>query len=171
MLDVSFGIDVEPDCPPYLATQYRGVVDGLPRLLDLLDANGVVSTCFCTGQVAERYPHRVTDLLGRGHELGSHGHGHRPFDTLSQGEARQDITASTDVLRSFGVPVTSFRAPNLRFPDRYLTVLEEMSFTVDSSQAKYKRAYYAAATPTTLTRIPVSTTSSVLRLPRWMRDP
>jgi peptidoglycan/xylan/chitin deacetylase (PgdA/CDA1 family) len=171
MLDVSFGIDVEPDCPPYLATQYRGVVDGLPRILDLLDANGVVSTCFCTGQVAERYPHRVSDLLSRGHELGSHGHAHRPFDTLSQGEARQDIAASTDVLRSFGVPVTSFRAPNLRFPDRYLSVLEDMSFTVDSSQAKYKRAYYAPPTPTPLTRIPVSTTSSVLRLPRWMRDP
>ena len=171
MLDVSFGIDVEPDCPPYLATQYRGVVDGLPRILDLFDANEVVSTCFCTGQVAERYPQRITDLLGRGHELGSHGHAHRPFDTLSQAEARQDIAASTDILRSFGAPVTSFRAPNLRFPDRYLSLLEARDFAVDSSQAKYKRADYGSDTPTTLTRVPVSTTSSVLRLPRWVRDP
>src|SRR3989442_1701528 len=38
MLEVSLGIDVEPDCPPYLATQYRGVVEGLPRILDALDS-------------------------------------------------------------------------------------------------------------------------------------
>lgn len=171
MLEVSLGIDVEPDCPPYLATQYRGVIDGLPRILDALDHAGVPTTCFCTGQVAERYPLRVTDLVQRGHELGSHGHMHRPFDTLSHGEARQDIDRSTDVLRSFGAPVTSFRAPNLRFPDRYLPLLEERGFLVDSSQAKYKRAYYASHARTSLTRVPASTTSSVLRLPRLIRDP
>ena len=171
MLEVSLGIDVEPDCPPYLATQYRGVLDGLPRILDALDHAGVPTTCFCTGQVAERYPHRVTDLVKRGHELGSHGHTHRPFDTLSHTEARQDIAASTEVLRAFNAPVTSFRAPNLRFPDRYLPLLEEHGFLVDSSQAKYKRAYYVSTAGTSLTRVPASTTSSVLRLPRWIRDP
>jgi peptidoglycan/xylan/chitin deacetylase (PgdA/CDA1 family) len=171
MLEVSLGIDVEPDCPPYLATQYRGVEDGLPRILDALDRAGVPTTCFCTGEVAARYPQRVDDLLRRGHELASHGYSHRPFDTLSLEEARQDISAAADVLRSFGVPVTSFRAPNLRFPDRYLHLLEERGFLVDSSQAKYKRAYYAAPAPTTLTRVPASMTSSVLRLPRWIRDP
>jgi peptidoglycan-N-acetylglucosamine deacetylase len=170
MLEVSLGIDVEPDCPPYLATQYRGVVEGLPRILDALDAVGVPTTCFCTGEVAERYQHRVTDLVQRGHELGSHGHSHRPFDTLSETEARQDIAVSTSVLRAFGAPVTSFRAPNLRFPDRYLPLLEEHGFLVDSSHAKYKRAYYASRASTTLTRIPASITSSALRLPRVLRD-
>jgi peptidoglycan/xylan/chitin deacetylase (PgdA/CDA1 family) len=170
MLEVSLGIDVEPDCPPYLATQYRGVVDGLPRILDKLGAASVPTTCFCTGEVAERFPHRVTDILQRGHELGSHGHAHRPFDTLSASEARHDIAVSTKVLRSFGAPVTSFRAPNLRFPDRYLSLLEEHGFLVDSSQAKYKRAYYASRAPTTLARVPASITSSALRLPRVLRD-
>lgn len=171
MLEVSLGIDVEPDCPPYLATQYRGVVDGLPRVLDALDEAQVPTTCFCTGEVAERFPHRVTDLLRRGHELGSHGHTHRPFDSLSEAEARLEIGASTEVLRSFGAPVTSFRAPNLCFPDRYLPLLEEHDFVVDSSQAKYKRAYYGSTARTSLTRVPASMTSSVLRLPAWIRDP
>jgi len=170
MLEVSLGIDVEPDCPPYLATQYRGVMDGLPRILDALDNAGVASTCFCTGDVATRFPDRVRELLARGHELGSHGHAHRPFDTLSETEARADIAKSTTVLRSFGAPVTSFRAPNLRFPDRYLPLLEEHGFVVDSSQAKYKRAYYTSTAVTTLTRIPASITSSALRLPRMLRD-
>jgi len=170
MLEVSLGIDVEPDCPPYLATQYRGVVNGLPRILDALDALGVAATCFCTGDVATRFPHRVRDLVQRGHELASHGHAHRPFDTLSPTEAREDIVTSTAVLRSFGAPVTSFRAPNLRFPDRYLPLLEEHEFLVDSSQAKYKRAYYTSNAVTTLVRIPASITSSALRLPRLVRD-
>ncbi len=78
---------------------------------------------------------------------------------------------STEALRAFGVPVTSFRAPNLRFPDRYLPLLEEQHFEVDSSQAKYKRAYYGPPAPTRLTRVPASMTSSVLRLPAWIRDP
>jgi peptidoglycan-N-acetylglucosamine deacetylase len=170
MLEVSLGIDVEPDCPPYLATQYRGVVEGLPRILDALDYASVPTTCFCTGEVAERFPQRVADILQRGHELGSHGHAHKPFDTLSPPEARDDIATSTIVLRSFGAPVTSFRAPNLRFPDAYLPLLEEHGFLVDSSQAKYKRAYYAPRVPTKLARVPASITSSALRLPRVVRD-
>jgi len=170
MLEVSFGIDVEPDCPPYLATQYRGVADGLPKILDAIDKLGVAATCFCTGEVATRFPNRVRELLERGHELGSHGHAHRPFDTLSEIEARADIAASTSALRSFGAPVTSFRAPNLRFPDRYLPLLEEQGFVVDSSQAKYKRAYYTSTAQTSLVRIPASITSSALRLPAALRN-
>jgi peptidoglycan/xylan/chitin deacetylase (PgdA/CDA1 family) len=171
MLQVSLSIDVEPDCPPYLATQYRGVRDGLPKILDALHDVGVPTTCFCTGEVAERFPDRVTDLLRRGHELGSHGQTHRPFDGLSPRDARDEIVTSSAVLRSFGAAVTSFRAPNLRFPDHYLPLLEEHGYVVDASQAKYKRAYYRPGARSALVRIPASTTSSVLRLPKWIRDP
>jgi len=90
---------------------------------------------------------------------------------LSRDAARADIPASTAVLRSFGAAVTSFRAPNLRFPDAYLPLLEEHGFVVDSSQARYKSAYYRSRARTGLTRVPASMTSSVLRLPRWIRDP
>jgi peptidoglycan/xylan/chitin deacetylase (PgdA/CDA1 family) len=172
MFDVSLGIDVEPDCPPYLATQYRGIVEGLPRLLDLLDEQAVRTTCFCTGEVAERFPERIRELIRRGHELGCHGHTHRRFDTLDAADADEELSRSTTVMRGFGVPVTAFRAPNLRFPDRYVPLLERHGFRVDSSQARYKLAYYRRrATTTSVTRIPASTTSSVLRLPRAIRDP
>ena len=173
MREVSLGIDVEPDCPPYLATQYRGVVEGLPKALDVLDeaGSGVRVTCFCTGEVAERYPDRITEILRRGHELASHGHSHRRFDHISDAEAATEIRRSTDTLRSFGARVTSFRAPNLQFPRRHLQLLSAHGYQVDSSQAKYKADFYAAPTPTTLTRIPASMTSSMLRLPRWLRDP
>jgi peptidoglycan-N-acetylglucosamine deacetylase len=168
---VSLGIDVEPDCPPYLATQYRGILEGLPRVLDALDAEAVPVTCFCTGEVAERYPAAVRDIQRRGHELGCHGHTHRPFDTLDETAARREIELSTAALRSSGAAVTSFRAPNLRFPDAYLDLLEAHGYQVDSSQARYKRAYYTSTARTGLTRVPASMTSSVLRLPAMIRDP
>lgn len=171
MLEVSLGIDVEPDCPPYLATQYRGIERGLPRVLDVLDAAGIPATCFCTGEVAERFPDRVRDILRRGHELGSHGQTHRRFDRMPEPDARAEIARSTSTLRAFGAPVTSFRAPNLRFPANYLTLLEEHGYLVDSSQARYKLEYYGRAVLSRIRRIPASMTSSVLRLPRWIRDP
>jgi peptidoglycan/xylan/chitin deacetylase (PgdA/CDA1 family) len=171
MLHVSLGIDVEPDCPPYLATQYRGVRDGLPKLLAVLESEAVRTTCFCTGEVAERHGDRVRDIVDRGHELGAHGHTHRPFDGLTRSDAETEISRSTAVLRSFGTPVTSFRAPNLRFPDAYLDILENHGYRIDSSQAKYKVSYYTSRAETTLTRIPASMTSSVLRLPAWIRNP
>jgi peptidoglycan/xylan/chitin deacetylase (PgdA/CDA1 family) len=171
MIQVSLSVDVESDCPPYLATQYRGIEEGLPKLLDALDAAGVPTTCFCTGDVAERYPDVIRDIVRRGHELGCHGHTHRPFDTLDIHEATGEITRSSKILRSSGAPVQSFRAPNLRFPDQYLPLLEREGFSVDSSQAKYKRAYYTSSASTSLKRFPASATSSVLRLPRLLRDP
>ena len=171
MRDISLGIDVEPDCPPYLATQYRGIEHGLPRLLDALGKAGVQATCFCTGEVAARYPERIRDIIARGHELGCHGHTHTRFDRMTRRQAHDEISRASDVLRSFGVPVTSFRAPNLRFPSEYLTLLEHAGYHVDSSQAKYKAEYYRRAAVTRLRRIPASTTSSVLRLASWIRDP
>jgi len=67
--------------------------------------------------------------------------------------------------------VTSFRAPYLRFPEPYVRLLEGADFMLDSSLAKYKASYRAPRLSTTLTRIPASLTSSVLRLPAWIRDP
>jgi hypothetical protein len=90
---------------------------------------------------------------------------------MSETDAAAEIQRSTDTLRSFGASVTSFRAPNLRFPRQYLSLLEAHGYRVDSSQAKYKADYYIAPTPTRLTRIPASMTSSMLRLPRWVRNP
>lgn len=171
MLEVSLGIDVEPDCPPYLATQYRGIEQGLPKVLDLLRREDVAVTCFATGEVAERYPDAVRMIIAGGHELGCHGHTHTRFDHMRDFQARAEVETSTRVLRAFGVPVTSFRAPNLQFPTRFFPILEAHGYERDSSQAKYKAAYYLRPARSGLRHHPASMTSSVLRLPAWIRNP
>ena len=169
-LRVALTVDFEPDCPPYLSSTFRGIEQGAPRLLDLFAESEVRATYFTTGEVADRYPAAIASLLEHGHELGCHGVTHRAFDELDESTARWEIEHSARLLRTFA-SVTSVRAPYLRFPDAFVPLLEEHDFTLDSSLAKYKRSYHAPRRPTSLTRVPASMTSSVLRLPAFVRDP
>ncbi|MBI4519706.1 MAG: polysaccharide deacetylase family protein [Gemmatimonadetes bacterium] len=167
--DVYFTVDLEPDCPPFLDT-HRGVQEGLPRLLELLAVERVPATFFATGYVARRYPEAIRAVLAAGHELGCHGLTHRRFTSMDAGAARAEVHGASAILREFA-PTRSFRAPHLDFPERFLALLEEAEYQVDSSQARYKPAYYRPQGRTSLARVPVSITSPVLRLPRWIREP
>jgi peptidoglycan/xylan/chitin deacetylase (PgdA/CDA1 family) len=166
-VNVAFTVDLEPDCPPFLQG-FRGVEHGLPRLLDMLASLGVPATFFTTGDVATRYPASVERLVCEGHELACHGMTHTAFTSLTPDAARDEIEQSAEILRAFA-PVTSFRAPYLRFPDAYVSFLEAAAFDLDSSQARYKVAYYKSPRTTRIRRVPASVTSSVLRLPRPIR--
>jgi peptidoglycan/xylan/chitin deacetylase (PgdA/CDA1 family) len=165
---VAFTVDLEPDCPPFLSG-FRGVERGLPALLETLEELGVPATFFTTGEVAKRYPASIERVVEAGHELACHGMSHTAFTAMDREAARDEIVESSAILRRFA-KVTSFRAPYLQFPERYLDLLEESGFALDSSQAKYKLAYYRPRTRTTLRRVPASVTSSVLRLARPIRN-
>jgi len=164
---VAFTIDLEPDCPPFLRG-YRGVEHGLPALLDVLRQLNVPATFFTTGEVADRFPRAVEEVVEQGHELACHGMSHTAFTSLDRDAARDEITRSTAILREFST-VTSFRAPYLQFPDAYLDLLEASGFELDSSQALYKAAYYRSRARRGIRRVPASVTSSVLRLPHVVR--
>ncbi len=162
-------VDMETDCPPYLHT-CRGVTEGTGRLLDLLAEEGIRTTFFTTGEVGKNHPEVVAGIVARGHELGCHGLTHRRFTAMDRKTAAVEIHEAAMILRDFA-PVFSFRAPNLSFPDVFLPLLEEASFRIDSSQARYKLPFYFGTSSTTLRRLPVSATSSFLRLPPWLRNP
>lgn len=169
MLEVCFTVDMEPDCMPYMDT-FRGMEEGIDPLLQVLHEENIPATFFTTGKIAEMFPEKVEQVTSSGHELGSHGFSHVDFTTLDPTCARKEIVNSAKVLRRFS-SVTSFRAPYLRFPDSYLGLLKDEGFLLDSSQAKYKLAYYQKSAPPPLMRVPVSMTSSHLRFPQWIRKP
>jgi peptidoglycan/xylan/chitin deacetylase (PgdA/CDA1 family) len=151
-------------------SSFRGIEEGLDPLLQLLRDEDVPATFFTTGDVAVKYPPTIEKIVLAGHELGCHGQTHRSFMTMDEHAAEDEIRSASETLRKFA-SVTSFRAPYLKFPKRFLKLLESQAFLLDSSQAKYKLSYYRSADPTTLKRVPASMTSSVLRLPTWVRDP
>ncbi|PTX91674.1 polysaccharide deacetylase family protein [Opitutus sp. ER46] len=167
----AFSVDVEQDCPPYLDT-CRGMETGMPRLLDLLGELELKATFFTTGEMARRFPRVIERLVAEGHELGCHGDQHRDFTTLDQAAAEAELGAALATLRAFG-PVESFRAPYLRFPVTFLPLLVCHGLRLDSSLARYKSGanHRAGPVPAGLVRVPASMTSSVLRLPRWIRAP
>jgi len=167
-LEVYLTVDVEPDCPPFLWT-WRGIDEGAPRLLELLERRGVPATFFTTGAVARRSPALLERILAAGHELASHGVTHRAFDRLDVETARWEIEESVRILRDHA-PIRSFRAPYLRFPDAYLPLLVDAGIEIDASLAKYKRGHRAARRPPALRRVAASITSSALRLPALVRD-
>ncbi|MCH7531675.1 MAG: polysaccharide deacetylase family protein [Gemmatimonadetes bacterium] len=169
MSDVCLTVDLEPDCPPYL-DGWVGVERGMPQVLDLFAANDLLATVFATGETAERYPELIRRIVDAGHELGCHAHTHRSFSALEPDEAEREIARSAALLRAFA-PVTSFRAPYLDFPERYMTFLEAHGFTIDASRGRYKPTHWfrtPARSP--IRRIPASTTSSVLRAPPAVRN-
>ncbi|MBZ0217423.1 MAG: polysaccharide deacetylase family protein [Fimbriimonadaceae bacterium] len=170
-MQVALTIDMEHDCPPFL-NSYRGIEEGAPRLLDLLEDEGVEATFFTTGDVARRYPEILQRITRFGHEPACHGDTHRRFSTMDEKEARKEIETSTQCLRAYG-DITSFRAPNLDFPEKYLPLLKEYGYTVDSSQAAYKFHKGHPRRPTIyrgMVRFPVSTTPSAIRLPAVLRN-
>ena len=167
-MTVHFTVDVEPDCPPYLNT-WRGIEEGMPRLLALLAEEAVPATFFVTGQVAERFPDVVRAIVNGGHELACHGHAHRSFARMSVAEARRDIEDASRALRRFG-PVVSFRAPYLQFPRALLPLLAEASYRLDSSEGRHKRLGVDVHSTSGVLRVPASVTSSTLRWPSRFRN-
>ena len=50
-----------------------GVVEGVPRILDLLDRHDIKMTSFMIGDAVRRHPHVAAEIVQRGHEAGAHG--------------------------------------------------------------------------------------------------
>lgn len=167
-VNVYFTVDVEQDCPPYLNT-WRGLDEGMPRLLAMLDEEGVRGTFFTTGETARRFPSAMRALVDAGHELGCHGDTHRSFAEMTLEESEAEIAASSATLRAFG-PVVSFRAPYLRFPAAYLPVLARHQYVLDSSEGRHKKIGASVHVDQCVLRVPASVTSSTLRWPAAVRD-
>lgn len=165
MSQVAFTIDVEQDTPPFLST-WRGVETGLPLMLELLGKHGVRATFFVTGMTAERFPGLIASISER-HEVSCHGYEHERFDRLAVEEQRRRIDRATEALEAVtGRSPPGFRAPHFRLTWQTLAVLQQSGYAYDASRARYKR--FPAQRDLSLTVIPNTLPSSILRLPTWV---
>ena len=159
-------VDVEQDCPPYLSS-WRGVEEGLPRLLQLFEEEGVKATLFATGETYQKYPALMRKALEAGHELAVHGYRHERLDKLPQEDAARAVEKATAAAEKvIGSRPVSFRAPNLQMPRTLYPVLSRLGYRYDSSKALYKPPFHRR--PVFIGGvlvIPATVTSSVLRLP------
>lgn len=138
----AFTIDVEdwyhggPDgmrCDPSMSR----LAHGLDRLLGLLQEHGRRATFFWLGAAAKDNPQMLRKVVAQGHEVGFHGHRHRPVHGMSPAEFRADAAQAIDTIAQIaGVAVSGYRAPyfSLNLDTLWaFEILKELGVVYDSS--------------------------------------
>ena len=142
-----FSVDVEdwfhildvPSAPPISewASLPSRVEMNFTRLLDLFDEKNVSVTCFFLGWVGEKFPHLVKEAASRGHEVASHGYGHRLVFEQTRQEFAADVRRARVLLEDIvGAPVRGYRAPGFSTTEQtpwFFDVLAEAGHEYDSS--------------------------------------
>ena len=87
------------------------VVFNTEKILGILSGYKVKATFFILGWVAERFPEIVKEIDREGHEVASHGYGHKLIYNQTRAEFRNDLKKSVNILEEIiGKRVTGYRA-------------------------------------------------------------
>jgi polysaccharide deacetylase family protein (PEP-CTERM system associated) len=108
------------------------------RVLALLDRHGTRATFFVLGWIADRLPGLVREIERRGHEIATHGYGHRLLTEISPQDFEEDLRRGLEALQKAGVrrDVIGFRAPSFTMVEGTkwaLPILERYGLKYDSS--------------------------------------
>lgn len=107
----------------------RHLEETTPELLALLSRYNVRLTFFVTGRLYDSSPGMIRSICDAGHEIGWHGHFHRPI--TDHAILKEELAASGKFLRDFRP--RGFRAPWVMFDASLLPMLKDHGFTYDSS--------------------------------------
>lgn len=145
--DVILGFDMETDIGSWTPF-YEGLVQGTPRILELLAKHNVSGTFFFTGEAAEQNPQVVSSVAKANHEVGCHSLYHETVGDelfpipgvkpILPEESYNRIKKATEVVEGvLGEKVTSFRAPRLWGSTAMVNALEDLGYTADASYPLY----------------------------------
>ena len=144
---VILGFDMETDIGSW-TPYYRGVLEGTPKILQLLSRKKVKATFFFTGETAEKYPEIVRNVAEEGHEVGCHSLFHETVGDelfpipgvkpLLPEEVPFRLKKATEIVENaLGDKVVSFRAPRLWGSTIMIRSLEDLGYKVDASYPLY----------------------------------
>jgi peptidoglycan/xylan/chitin deacetylase (PgdA/CDA1 family) len=117
--------------PPGAPTgRHHSVTEVLPRILELLDAEGVRCTYFVEGWSAGVYPEAVRRLTEHDHEVAYHGWRHEHWSDLPSADAERALIArGVAAMREHGVQLRGFRPPGGTLTPWTTGILREHGFT------------------------------------------
>ena len=96
-----------------MSHQAYGPRTAVPRLLRLLDRQGIRATFFIPGYSAERWPDAVCSIRDAGHEIAHHGYLHEGSRDADPGTEERRLVRGFEALQSVaGVTPIGYRAPN-----------------------------------------------------------
>jgi len=123
------------------------VEDNTALILDILETAGVRGTFFTLGCIARRHPGLVWRIAAAGHEIASHGLGHRRVDSQTPEEFRADIRQAKAILEDCsGQPVRGYRAATFSVGPHTSwawPILEEEGHAYSSSVYPVARDFYS----------------------------
>ena len=106
-------------------------------ILDLFDQHEAKATFFVLGGVAERAPDLVRVIAARGHEIATHGYGHRLLTDMTPQELAADLGQALTLTRGLvEQDVIGFRAPSFSLTRQTMwavDILLEQGLRYDSS--------------------------------------
>jgi polysaccharide deacetylase family sporulation protein PdaB len=101
-------------------------------ILEILKEKGVKkATFFLSSPWSESHPEIVKKIVDAGYEIGSHGHKHVNYSSLTDEEIRKQIQTSHSILREVtGQTPNLIRLPNGDFDKRVLRIADELNYKV-----------------------------------------
>jgi polysaccharide deacetylase family protein (PEP-CTERM system associated) len=129
LLDILDSLSCQPSALSPVARYEHG-----PRTTNHEHDSRIFATFFVLGWVAERFPQLIREIQARGHEVASHGYGHRLCGTCTREELESDLQDGKKLLEDVtGAPVNGYRAPSFSISDEAIKLVEQCGFTYDSS--------------------------------------
>ncbi len=137
-----------------------GAVDGLPRILRLLDKQKVPASFFIPAVSSLLHPQMIPDILSRKvHEIGIHGWIHERLPVLNdEKEEQRLLDQSIETLtKAMGKRPVGYRAPSWKFSKYTLAQVKAAGFLYDSSLMASDDAYEINldGKPTGLVELPI----------------
>ena len=134
---VSSWLNRNPDFinhPSLMSMAEYGPSVATPRILDMLDAQGIKSSFYVPGYVAETHVDLVKEIASRGHEVGHHGYMHEPPSSLSPEEEKGVLERGISILKDItGVAPVGYRSPSWELSEHSLEFLASLGFLYDTS--------------------------------------
>lgn len=121
-----------------------GAVDGLPRILRMLDRQQVPASFFIPAVSAALHPAMVPSILEKKvHEIGIHGWIHERLPTLNnEAEEQRLLDQSLELLtKQMGKRPVGYRAPSWKFSKFTMAQVQKAGFLYDSSLMASDDAY------------------------------
>lgn len=132
-----------------MSHQAYGPRTGVPRLLRVLDRQGIRATFFVPGYTAERWPEAIRAIRDAGHEIGHHGYLHEGARSAPDGETeeRRLIRGLEALHEVAGVRPVGYRAPMWELSYRLPAILARHGFLYDSGLMDADHPYRLATGP------------------------
>lgn len=127
------------DFKPSTERVYKNTIE----LLEILEKYNSKATFFFLGEVAEKFPSLLKEVLNSGHSIACHGYTHREIHKLPFDKLKEELKKAKDTIEKIiGKEIIGFRAPNfslMKASPEVLDLLVELGFKYDSSIFPYKK--------------------------------